>query len=282
MSQNNEIPAHGMIESAMDRVGSEGTALQESTSVGRRKYDAALTRRLVQIHAALGNDDPQQVPVTHASERHAEPGPSSLSDSPAVRAGGGYHFSALVFTAGIAALAGGGAMWLGMSLADCGLLPQPVAVAPVAMPAPQVAGPATPIAVAPVAAPASPVPDGEAQARDLVERWRQAWSSRDIEAYLRSYSPDFVPATGQTRGRWVAERRKKLAVPSDINVQVHHMNIERIGNDQMKVVFQQDYASGTYLEIAQTKTLLLARTGGDWLIVGEWMGTNPASSPVRK
>ena len=282
MSKDDETPARSVIESAMDRVASENAALKESTSVGRRKYDAALTRRLSHIHTALGSDVPQEVPTPQASEHHAEPRLSSLSDSFAARAGSGYHFIALVFTAGIAALVGAGLMWLGMSFANRELLPRPVAVAPVPMPAQPVAGPATRIPVAPVAAPVSSVPDGEAQARELVERWRQAWSSRDIEAYLRCYSPDFVPANGETHDRWVAARRKKLAVPSDIKVQVHHMNIERIDNDQMKVIFQQDYASGTYQEIAQPKTLLLARTGRDWLIAGEWTGASPASSPARK
>ena len=282
MSKDNETPARSGIESAMGRFVSDRSPWEDSTSIGRREYDAALTRRLSQIHAALGRDDPLEVPASQASEHHAEPRLSSMSGASAVRAGGGYHFGTLVFTTGIAALAGAGLMWLGMSFANRGLLPKPVAVAPVAMPAQQLAAPATPIAVAPVAAPVSPVPDGEAQARELVERWRQAWSSRDIEAYLRCYSPDFVSATGETHDRWVAARRKKLAVPSDIKVHVHHMNIERIDDNHMKVVFQQDYASGAYLEIAQPKTLLLARTGSDWLITGEWTGKGPAASLAGK
>ena len=56
---------------------------------------------------------------------------------------------------------------------------------------------------------------------------------------------------------------------------MHHISIERIAADRLKIEFQQDYSSGSYVEIAQPKTLLLVRMKGDWLIAGEWPGTRP-------
>lgn len=56
---------------------------------------------------------------------------------------------------------------------------------------------------------------------------------------------------------------------------MHHISIERIAADRLKIEFQQDYSSGSYVEIAQPKTLLLVRTKGDWQIAGEWPGTRP-------
>jgi hypothetical protein len=51
------------------------------------------------------------------------------------------------------------------------------------------------------------------------------------------------------------------------------LRIERLTDDQVKVVFLQDYSSGSYREVAQPKTLLLVRSGSQWQIAGEWQGT---------
>lgn len=118
---------------------------------------------------------------------------------------------------------------------------------------------------------AKPVPDNsESQVRNLVEGWRQAWTQRDVEAYLRCYSQNFVPADGQSRANWENARRKKLSSKSDISVKLNNINIERIADDQIKVFFFQDYAAGTYHESARLKMLMMTRTEGDWKITGEW------------
>ena len=124
-----------------------------------------------------------------------------------------------------------------------------------------------------VAALSPPVPDELAQARDLVEHWRRAWSSRDVDAYLGCYSANFVSARGQTRTKWAKARRRNLSSRSEISVQVHDLRIERIDTGRLKAVFLQDYASDRYREVAQPKTLLLVRAGDDWRIAQEWQGT---------
>ena len=269
MSKDNEIPADDMIELAMVRHARETAAAEgapaKSSLAGGRNYNEALSRRLDQIGTALGSEDPQRPALAlSASESCQEAEPPQLSNSPEVRQVSGYRLGALVLSGSISALMGAGLMWLAMSAVDRGRVPETLA------------------AVAPVAAQPLLRIESEAQARGLVERWRQAWVSRDIEAYLSCYSPDFVPAGSQTRGSWAAARRMKLATPSNIRVQVHHMSIEHIDHDRLKVEFQQDYESGRYLEVAQPKTLLLIRTGRDWLIAGEWQGTRSASSLAGK
>lgn len=136
------------------------------------------------------------------------------------------------------------------------LVPAPVRI--------EVAVASNPIAPAPLAE-----PEPEALAHALVERWRQAWSGRDAQAYLACYSPDFVSADGQARPRWEVARRKILARRTDIRVTVKALRLERLGADQIKASFLQDYVAGSYREQARAKTLLLVRRGSDWVIAGE-------------
>ncbi len=133
---------------------------------------------------------------------------------------------------------------------------------------------------APSSAPASAlVPDESDHVRDLVEHWRQAWVAGDVPAYLGFYSPNFVPPGGQQHAQWVAARRKALSRPAGIEIKITSLNIERLHNGQIKVLFLQDYTSGRYREVAQPKTLLLARSDNRWLIAGEWQGQHENPPP---
>lgn len=272
MSKDHETPRPGLVELAMDRLGRdtevEARSPTESTAAGRRAYDQALSRRLAQIRAALGSDEPP-VSAPLASSSNLQPAPAATS--PSARSGRsltqGYGIHALLLTGLVSAIAGAGLMWLAISDGRNGM-PSEVPTA--------IATPAVDVPPARVAMPARPVDEDEAKARELVERWRQAWAARDVDAYLACYSADFVAANGQSRSTWAAGRRTKLSSQPQITVAVHHMSIERIADNRMQVEFQQDYSSGSYLEIAQPKTLLLVRTSDDWLIAGEWSGASPA------
>lgn len=274
MSNDHETPKPDVIELAMGRMARDAEVPAgggaESAVAGRREYDQALSRRLQQIRAALGNDDqPVSAHPAFAPERRSAPVTAPPFPMPGTGRNQSYGIRSLLLTGLVSAVAGASMMWLATSGVGRGSPREtPTAVAPVAA----VATPAK------VAVPAPQPADGEARARELVERWRQAWAARDIEAYLACYSEDFVAANGQPRSNWAAARRTKLASQSEIVVQVHRMSFERIADDRLKVEFQQDYSSGSYVEIAQPKTLLLVRTNGDWLIAGEWSGTREASA----
>ncbi|MBE2259468.1 MAG: nuclear transport factor 2 family protein [Rhodobacteraceae bacterium] len=122
-----------------------------------------------------------------------------------------------------------------------------------------------------------PAPDLDSEARNAVENWRSAWSGRDIERYLASYSEDFVPPNGGSRDAWAEARRKNFARRSDIAVDVWGLTVDAESDDRLKVYFQQDYASGAYRETGQWKTLVLQREDGAWLIVSETQ-TGPGQS----
>lgn len=121
----------------------------------------------------------------------------------------------------------------------------------------------------------------DSQVRDTLERWRQAWSSRAVDAYLGFYSAHFIPADGTKRSAWAEARRKNLLSRSRISVQLHDVTVVPIDSRQVKVTLLQDYASDRYTETRQPKTFLLAREGNDWRIAGEWQGTR-ATLPARR
>ncbi len=141
---------------------------------------------------------------------------------------------------------------------------KPAAAKPVA------AASAKPVAaVAKVAAadpsPASPAP-ANAGIEAAITRWAQAWSARDVDAYLAAYASDFT-AAGMTRANWEAQRRARITAPKSIDVQISDLKIEQQG-DSASATFRQAYRSDR-LNSTATKTLKLALQNGQWRIVGE-------------
>ena len=58
-------------------------------------------------------------------------------------------------------------------------------------------------------------PSPPRQAMDVeaaITRWAQAWSARDVDAYLAAYASDFT-ADGMTRANWEAQRRARITAP---------------------------------------------------------------------
>jgi tetratricopeptide (TPR) repeat protein len=138
--------------------------------------------------------------------------------------------------------------------------PKPAAVAAVA-PRPAV------VAAKPVAAPAAAQPAAaNAGIEAAVTRWAQAWSARDVDAYLAAYAGNYAPA-GMTRSSWEAQRRARITAPKEIDVQISDLKIEQQG-DTASASFRQAYRSDR-LTSTVTKTLKLALQGGAWRIVGE-------------
>ena len=113
-----------------------------------------------------------------------------------------------------------------------------------------------------------PVPKPEQEARTLLEQWRLAWANRDADGYLGFYDPAFAPK-GQSRSQWASARRAKLAGQSEISIDIRDIQVTHVNEQQMRVSFLQDYASGSYREVARAKTLQLQRGPKGWLIIGE-------------
>ena len=157
-----------------------------------------------------------------------------------------------------------------------------VAVAKPDAPAAAVApAPAAPLSAKPAVTPAAPAAvaagapastaDAQPEVQAAVAAWAKAWSSRDMGAYLGAYGPSFVPAGGQSRSAWEADRKARIVPRNRIEVEVSDLAIEVNGN-RASARFQQTYRSDT-LNVASRKTLELARSGGRWLIVRESTGS---------
>lgn len=275
-----------VIELAMERVAREAArkaltsdpATSDALVQRQRKTDSTQTLRAEPATTELHSASPQRSEVQPSrSQNDAIPSALCDVDTHTTDRRFGFGSKTLVFAVTIPALIGIGAMMLMTQTARQNKLFLPptklVNVAAMAS-APAASIPATAtITVFPKTAQY----EGESLARFLLERWRQAWTRRDIEAYLHCYSQNFVPADGQSRANWESARRKNLSSRSDISVNISKLNIERIADDQVKVFFVQDYASGTYQENARPKMLLMSRTGEDWKIISERQIARPAA-----
>ena len=107
-----------------------------------------------------------------------------------------------------------------------------------------------------------------AQVLKVTERWANAWSDQDVEAYLSIYGDDFRPSTNHTRQQWEALRQKRLTKPKFIRINVDNPSVETPEPQRAVVNFTQGYQSDTYGDRVR-KQLVFEWQGGDWKIVRE-------------
>jgi tetratricopeptide (TPR) repeat protein len=148
--------------------------------------------------------------------------------------------------------------------------PTAVASAPAAPKEPAAApkAPEKPVvaAIAPKAA-----GDANADVMNAVNDWAQAWSKRDVDAYLAHYAKDFKTPAGESRTEWEKTRRSRIAGAKSIQVAVDSAKVTIQGPDQASVSFQQTYRSDK-LNSKNRKTLDLVKADGRWLIREEKAG----------
>lgn len=104
----------------------------------------------------------------------------------------------------------------------------------------------------------------------MVSSWAQAWSARDVPAYLSFYAPDFQPSDGTDRNTWEKQRQERIERAKSIDVQVSLQSIEVRGNEAT-ATFRQRYRSDL-VKSDNTKTLKLIRAQDRWLIKQERTG----------
>ena len=143
--------------------------------------------------------------------------------------------------------------------------PAEAAVAP-AKPAAEV--PPKPPAAAPAPAPAKPTAEDVAI---VVEDWARAWSSKDADAYLAFYAPDFRVPGGEKREAWEKSRRQRITAPKSVSVSVDGAKVEFQGDGKASVSFRQQYKSDV-LSAVTNKTLMLVLVDGRWRIQQETSG----------
>ena len=102
-----------------------------------------------------------------------------------------------------------------------------------------------------------------------VRAWAQAWSEQRADDYLSFYSPGFLPADGQSREVWAANRRLRITGPASIDVAIDQI-APTVEGDRATVTFVQSYTSDRFSDVV-SKTLLLERSAvtGTWQIVDE-------------
>ena len=149
------------------------------------------------------------------------------------------------------------------------------APAPVAAASKELAKPPAVVAEkkpAPAAVPASaPAADATAEVLKAVDAWAQAWSSKDVEAYLSHYAKDFDPPGKQSRADWEKLRRARIEAPKSISVTVASPKVTMDGSDAARVSFRQTYQSDRF-NGTSNKTLVMTRTDGRWQIREEQGG----------
>jgi len=158
---------------------------------------------------------------------------------------------------------------------------KPAAVVVAAAPAQKEAGKAQVVIAAadPKPAPEKPAADksaaekaGNSDILDAVNAWAKAWSAKNVDAYLAFYAKDFKTPGGEARADWEKARRQRISAPKSIAVTVAAPKVSIAADDRASVTFRQGYRSDVIKSSITTKTLLLARTDGRWLIQQERVG----------
>ncbi len=102
---------------------------------------------------------------------------------------------------------------------------------------------------------------------DQVNAWAEAWSNKDIESYLGSYSSHFLPDNQRSKKSWESQRRKKLETKDNISVRLENINVHVEGNKASEQ-FLQHFQSKSISDDTY-KQLDLELENGHWLIVKE-------------
>lgn len=150
---------------------------------------------------------------------------------------------------------------------------QPPAVAPTATVVTATQGAAA-TSAAPAAPAAKPAPapakaeTGNEDVAKALNAWVDAWSRKDVKAYLAAYASNFDTPKGMSRKAWEQEREARIVgKPGKISVTIDDPKIA-VSGDRATVRFRQHYSAGS-LKTSTPKTLVLTRAGSKWLIVEE-------------
>lgn len=122
-------------------------------------------------------------------------------------------------------------------------------------------------------APAKAAPEPAADEADInktVLAWAGAWSRKDVKTYLSYYAKDFQTPNGMPRKDWDAERHNRIDKPGKLQITLDDVRIS-VDGDKATVRFRQNYTSSTFKSSA-SKTLVLIKSGGRWLIQQERIG----------
>ena len=101
-----------------------------------------------------------------------------------------------------------------------------------------------------------------------INGWLQAWESKNVAAYLASYTEDFVGQNETSHANWVKTRTARIGGANSISVQYSKLKIVMENGDTARASFVQSYRSDSYQDRTK-KTLVLKKIDGKWLISQE-------------
>lgn len=114
---------------------------------------------------------------------------------------------------------------------------------------------------------ASAVDERHKAVATALKQWAQAWSQRDVDAYLSHYAKDFRPPSGLSRQQWEAQRRQAILGRQRIQVQLRIQEIHiRDGVANVKAIQRYE---GDGKRLTTPKRLALRSERGTWRIVEE-------------
>lgn len=117
--------------------------------------------------------------------------------------------------------------------------------------------------------PAKVAEDPAKAALAAVERWRQAWESRNVSLFFASYASDFDPGKPfRSQAQWRDYKRKVIRDKKFIHVKLSHLSATPLDDGSVRVGFTQDYVSDR-VTAKDRKSLLLKKENGLWKIVRE-------------
>jgi len=118
---------------------------------------------------------------------------------------------------------------------------------------------------------AAPRESPGAQVLAAVQRWADAWSRQNFDAYLSFYAGDFATPKGQSRSDWERLRRSRVTAPKSISVTIKSPRVTVLGDTRATVQFSQTYRSDRFAGTS-SKTLVMVKTGDAWQIQQEKVG----------
>ncbi len=111
-------------------------------------------------------------------------------------------------------------------------------------------------------------PSAHVPPQQFLKKWAEAWSSKDIETYLRSYATEYVSKGSSSHNDWQEQRRKRVTAPKFIEVKLDAIKLVSEAKDNTKVEAIQTYRSDRYQDRTR-KSFVLRRNGQTWVIIEE-------------
>ena len=116
----------------------------------------------------------------------------------------------------------------------------------------------------------------QAAVQSALQRWKQAWESKDLDGYFAAYSDAFQPVAPAryghrrwSRATWQTYKRRVIGRKRYIHIHLRHVSVLPTDNPQrVRVRFVQDFRSNNYVS-HDHKELLMQREGGQWKIIQE-------------